>query len=236
MAASMRVAVSSLGVIVRVTVRWGCTLAAVQLSLDLLCVALAGMVRNCNGRDGVATVGASGDGTRTLRSVFSVPCSGHMSTGEALILLIKRLHGHSVQHPYEYVQMGQSWCGHITPLLCWLHSLRSLPIPLPERTIAAFLLTGSVAVLGAYPLFIVYTGGEGFTTVHGGGFNVYYTGECCGRRWDGERFFALDWHAEKVSEPTHSAHSVPPPNDRGYHFVHSPSQLLISPLFPFRCG
>merc|ERR1711933_361129 len=38
------------------------------------------------------------------------------------------------------------------------------------------------------------------TYANGFGWNVYYRGICAGRSFNGERFFAIDWHEEKVPE------------------------------------
>jgi hypothetical protein len=180
--------------------RWGWSLAAVQLSLDVASITLTGVAR------GGAALMVDEDGANstnyTLRGAAG---RGWTSTSERAVLAIKQLQGHSAERPFEYIGMGHGWLGYVIPMACWLRALSALE--LRERVVAAVGITTALAAAGAYPLFLVYTGGEGFSTVHGGGFNVYFTGNCCGRRWDGERFFALDWHAEKVSAWSTACHT-----------------------------
>eukprot|EP00035_Acanthoeca_spectabilis_P028656 m.471574 g.471574 ORF g.471574 m.471574 type:complete len:339 (+) comp31261_c0_seq1:149-1165(+) len=163
--------------------RFGGTLVATQLGLDLLATVLAGAART--------------DG-RAVRTSLSTPTSGPASTRliRSLLLIVKRLQGHSAEHPFQYYHMGHSTAGYIVPLMCWLRVLRDCK---HGRLIAAALTT-AIALSGCYPLALFYTGGGGLATIHGCGLNVYYSGPARRRHFDGERFFALDWHAEKLSE------------------------------------
>ena len=138
------------------------------------------------------------------------------SVSARLISLFKELQGFSSECLFEYRRIGGNWKPYFLVFIAWrvslqMHStlVKDEPGPLTVRqgleallvsrhTSRALILTMLCKLSPLHCLFRAYNGREG--DIHGFGWNLYYKGDCRGQHFDGERFFALDWHQEKLVE------------------------------------
>jgi hypothetical protein len=191
-----------------IILRWGWAMGVGQLGLDLTATVLASAGRS-DGQTIRSTLGRRG----AVGTAFG-------TASRSVLLAVKRLQGHTADDPFQYVSMGQSWVGYAVPFVSWVYALRFTT----DRRTAAAVALGLTTVLRLsrfYPLVLVYTGGGGLLTTHGGGINIYYTGDTRSRYFDGERFFALDWHAEKLSERGEDGRFAPRAQQRSVVWPHA---------------
>lgn len=123
----------------------------------------------------------------------------HIDVGTRLVVVSKRLQGFHPDHLFEYSHIGLSAWGYLPVLLAWLLAVpRAHPVSHLHAVAAATALTALCWLAPFHLIALAYTGRDG--DIHGFGLNIYATLSCGGRRFEGERFFAMDWHQEKLAE------------------------------------
>eukprot|EP00930_Biecheleria_cincta_P049787 TRINITY_DN34992_c0_g1_i1.p1 TRINITY_DN34992_c0_g1~~TRINITY_DN34992_c0_g1_i1.p1 ORF type:complete len:376 (-),score=68.21 TRINITY_DN34992_c0_g1_i1:27-1130(-) len=137
---------------------------------------------------GFLVVAHLGDIEDSVRNGIKTPAS----IGLSILSGIKRLQGFGDNH-FCYEHMGFSFWGYVVVILSSFHAL-VLHI---ERAPSLLFVVASVFTLclywsPCYPLMLTYANGFGW--------NVYYRGTFANRSFNGERFFAVDWHEEKLPE------------------------------------
>lgn len=129
-----------------------------------------------------------GDIEDSVRNGIKAPTSISLS----LLSGIKRLQGFANDH-FCYEQMGFSLWGYVVVLLSSFQAL-ALHVQRPACLLFAVAAVFTLCLYWSpwYPLMLTYANGFGW--------NVYYRGTIANRSFDGERFFAIDWHEEKLPE------------------------------------
>jgi hypothetical protein len=119
----------------------------------------------------------------------------------ATVAPLKALIGFPTHRPelaFKYEEIGSHWRGYISVWGCWVAVLCARHGRLPLAALQALVLAYLAKLSPCYCIMLTYPGRDG--NVHGAGWNLYWRGRLAGRRWNGERLLALDWHAEKLVE------------------------------------
>ena len=134
---------------------------------------------------------------------------GELST--VLVRWSKRLQGFHPDHLFEYREIGSDWSGCILVFAAWLGVFNVTSI---QKAALVMALTAAMHLLPVHTIALLYTGRDG--RVHGAGLNVYIH---CGR-FQGERWLALDWHEEKLSERGSDGRYLPRSRQRTVNWPH----------------
>lgn len=116
-----------------------------------------------------------------------------------LVVCCKLLQGFDPSHLFEYCMIGRHWAGSIPVFVAWSVSLlRHSHLSAVSSLLTATSLSMLMHFFPFHLCTFAYTGRNG--AVHGFGLNLYAFGTFSGRRFEGERLLALDWHNEKLPE------------------------------------
>ena len=149
---------------------------------------------------------------------FAMRNGEEMSLSTHLIIFAKRLQGFHTDHLFEYSHIGLQPIGYVPVFLSWLATLLRTSYFSSHAIAGATMLTIMCWFVPLHLITMSYTGRDG--EIHGFGFNVYARLSVRGRRFEGERFFAADWHDEKLPERGSDGRWLPRPQQRSVRWPH----------------
>ena len=146
---------------------------------------------------------------------FAATRSGKMDSRTRFTILCKRLQGFHPDALFEYRKVGQCPLGYVPVFASWLLSLLVCSQqPISTAYAAAAMLTLASYAIPLHAITLGYTGRDG--NIHGFGFNLYSSAG----GFDGERFFAIDWHEEKLAERGSDGRFLPRSRQRTVRWPH----------------
>ena len=148
---------------------------------------------------------------------FATRSSDEMSLSTHVIILAKRFQGFHTDHLFEYSHIGQQPLGYVPVWLAWLATLLRR-LEAGHAVAGATALTTVCLLVPLHLITLSYTGRDG--EIHGFGFNVYARLSVCGRRFEGERLLAIDWHNEKLPERAAGGRWLPRSQQRTVRWPH----------------
>ena len=153
-----------------------------------------------------------------------------MSLSTQIIILAKRLQGFHADHLFEYSHIGLQPLGYVPVFLAWLVTLLRI-LEAWQAVAGATMLTTVCWLVPLHLITLSYTGRDG--EIHGFGFNVYARLSACGHRFEGERFFAIDWHNEKLPERGPDGRWLPRSQQRTVRWPHMHLCFLRLEFWPW---